>query len=384
MTSRYLLNPHVTYAGANTPTGGDPLAYHRKLPGYARTRLAALPVLARELGVGRILVKDESSRLGLPAFKALGASWAVYRVLRERLGGEIGPWATLEELNARLEPLRPLTLVAATDGNHGRAVAHMAQLFGLGARIFVPRDMVAARRQAIASEGAEVVVVDGSYDDAVARSAREAGVRTLVISDTAWPGYTEVPSGVIEGYSTIFREIDDELTQRGEEGPDVVLVQIGVGALAAATVRYCLRPDAQKRPVIVGVEPVGAACALASIQAGKLVTLPGPQESIMAGLNCGTPSLVAWPLMSSGIRAFVAVEDERAREAMRALAREGIVAGETGGSGLAGLLELLRGPEAGARRVELGIGDETRVLVIVTEGATDPGAYARIVGETPA
>ncbi len=187
-------------------------------------------------------MKDESSRLGLPAFKILGASWAVYRALEERLGDEdFGDWEAIEDLEQRLEPLRPLSLVAATDGNHGRAVARVARLLGLGARIFVPGDMVAARREAIAEESAEVVVVDGGYDEAVERSAEAEG---LLISDTSWPGYERVPSWVIEGYSTMLWEIEEELIRRDERGPDLVIVQVGVGAFAAAVANHFRRPDA--------------------------------------------------------------------------------------------------------------------------------------------
>jgi len=186
------------------------------------------------LGVGQVLLKDESSRLGLPAFKILGASWAIYRALELRIGTTLEPWQTLADLAKRLAPLRPLTLSAATDGNHGRAVAHMARLLGFESRIYVPAGTAQARIDAIASEGARVEVVDGTYDEAVARSALDASERCLVISDTSWPGYEEVPCWVIDGYSTIFWEVDDELARLGQEDPQLVIVQVGVGALAAA------------------------------------------------------------------------------------------------------------------------------------------------------
>ena len=357
-----------------TPTR-EPLAFHAKLPGYEPTRLVECPGIAARLGADRVWVKDESSRMGLPAFKIMGASWAVYRAaseaLRERTGTELGDWSTLEDLAGAFSPLQPLTLACATDGNHGRAVARMARLLGFAARIYVPSDMAPARIAAIASEGAEVIRHDGTYDEAVARSAAEADGRTLVISDTSWPGYEQVPRWVIEGYSTIFWEIEDELEQVGESGPDVVAVQIGVGALAAAAVRHFRRPEVEMRPFILGVEPTRAACILAAIEAGEIVELPGPHDSIMAGLNCGIASPVAWPYVSRGIDAFIAVEDERAMDAVRALAAEGVVAGECGSAGLAGLMtwhDQFAGDLSGKR-----------VLVITTEGATDPDAYRRIV-----
>ena len=234
--------------------------------------------------------------------------------------------------------------------------------------------MAAARVEAIRSEGAEVRVIDGSYDEAVDASAGLASESCLVISDTAWPGYEDVPRWVIEGYSTILWEIDDALAERGEPGPDLVVVQIGVGALASAVVRHYRRPEVDPRPVIVGVEPTRAACMTASIEAGEPVQIPGPHDSIMSGLNCGVPSPLAWPIVSRGIDLFVAIDDERSRQAMRDLAGGGVVAGECGAAGLAGL-QALR---------DLGAWPDAmrRALVISSEGATDRAAYDAIVAQT--
>jgi diaminopropionate ammonia-lyase len=373
---RLFVNPRVQHRLADATPNRDPLAFHRRLLGYAPTPLHEAPQIARQLGFERLWIKDESERMGLPAFKILGASWAVYRALTNHLSARTGhnfaAWGTIDKLARQLAPLQPLTLTSATDGNHGRAVARMARFLGLGAHIFVPADMAPARQAAIAREGARVTIVDGTYDDAVTRSAAEAGERTLVISDTSWPGYAEVPRWVIEGYSTIFWEIEDELRHRGEPGPDLVAVQIGVGALAAAVVLH-YRADVDPPPFILGVEPTHAACILASMEAGQIVQIPGPHDSIMSGLNCGLPSAIAWPLVSRGIDAFIAIDDDRVSDAMRALAREGIVAGECGAAGLAGLTTWLRSFN--------GDGAGKRALVISTEGATDPEAYRRIVGE---
>ncbi len=331
-----------------------PLKFHQTLPGYAATPLIDAPEIAQLLGVGQVLLKNEASRLGLPAFKILGASWATQRALQSK---------------------RPRVLVTATDGNHGRAVARVAAMFGLRARIFVPGGTAQARIDGIASEGAEVVIVDGTYDEAVERAARKANENCLIISDTSWPGYEEIPRWIAEGYSTIMWEIDDELVRRGEAQPDLVAVQFGVGALAVAVVRHFQESSTK----ILSVEPLQAACALASMQAGKIVDVPGPHDSIMAGLNCGRVSLIAWPIISAGIDAFIAVSDDRAREAMRALARVGVIAGETGASGLAGLLELLTGPDHEQHRADLKITVDSHVLIFITEGATDPVSYAQIV-----
>jgi diaminopropionate ammonia-lyase len=383
---RTLVNPDAREVLGGSAPDRAPLAFHRRLPGYVETPLVDAPGIAEALGVGKVWVKDESARLGLPAFKVLGASWAVYKALEERLpGGAFGDWETVEELKEKLEPLRPLDLVAATDGNHGRALARVAWLLELGARIFVPEDMAATRREAIAGEGAKVVVVEGTYDEAVERSYEEAGDRSLVISDMSWPGYERIPSWVIEGYSTMLWEIDDELERRGEAGPDLVVVQVGVGAFAAAVTRHFRGPQRSRHPKLLGVEPAGAACLLGSVAAGRIVSVPGPHDSIMAGLNCGRPSLVAWPTVSRGIDVLVAVDDEPAREAMRLTAASGIVSGETGAAGLGGLLELLRSggespsQEEKARRA-LGVGGESRVLLFNCEGATDPDRYRELVG----
>jgi diaminopropionate ammonia-lyase len=371
-----LVNPGARPGAATDPPPRAPLELHRRLPGYAVTRLVEAPALARASGVARVWVKDESSRLGLPAFKMLGASWAAYRAVVERLGRDPGRWATLDELGRLTEPLRPLTLAAATDGNHGRAVARMAALLGAAAEIHVPAGTANARIAAIQGEGARVTVVDGDYDAAVAAAAATAGERRLVIQDLAWPGYERVPAWVVQGYATIFWELDEQL---GAGGPDVVVVPVGVGALAAAAVRHYRRRGLRRRPRLIGVEPLGAACLLRSLAAGRIVTVPGPHRSIMVGLNCGTPSLVAWPVLRAGVDAVVAVADERARQAMRDLAAVGIVAGETGAASLAGLAEVTTGPDAEQVRSALGIGADARVLLLCTEGATDPDAYRRIV-----
>ena len=316
-------------------------AFHGGLPGYAPTPLIDAPKLAEEWGAGRVLLKFERERFALPAFKFLGASWAGHRLLG-------GP------------PHDPdLTLVAATDGNHGRAVARLARLNGLHATILVPEGTARARIDAIAGEGAEVRVIAGTYDDAVRQSAALADDEHLVLSDTSWPGYEDVPRWVIEGYATIFAEVDHH--------PDTVVVPIGVGALAAAAARHYRTTEAR----LVGVEPTSAACLKASIEAGAITEVPGPHTSIMAGLNAGLPSRVAWPDVKHGFDLFTAIDDEHARNGMRTLAREGIEAGEVSGGAVGAASELRHK-------------DTDTVLVLLTEGVTDPAAYRQLVGEPAA
>ncbi|MGH9066026.1 MAG: diaminopropionate ammonia-lyase [Acidimicrobiales bacterium] len=377
--ARLVRNPHIGTTQSPTRPGRAPLAFHRRLPGYAATPLVDAPGLARELGLGRVLAKSETDRWGLPSFKMLGASWACYRALVGRMGQEPA-WSDVGELARAVAGLGPMTLAAATDGNHGRAVAHMANLLGLGAEILVPGGTAPARIAAIEGEGAKVTVVDGDYDEAVARSAGLAGDRCLVVSDTSWPGYTEVPGWVVEGYSTLWWEVDEALDRAGLGRPDVVVVPVGVGALAAAAVAHYASTGDPDRPMVVGVEPSGADCVLRSIEAGEMIHVPGPHRSIMAGLNCGTPSLVAWPALVAGLDWCVAIDDDRARSAMVALAGEGIVAGETGAAALGGLAALVERTGAGG---DLGLGPATTALVLCTEGATEPEAYTAIVGRRP-
>ncbi len=357
----------------------DVMHFHKRLPGYAPTPIISVPSLARRLGIGTVLVNDESERLGLPAFKMLGASWASYRSIVGHTGIDPDGWSTIEELSALIEPHLPMTLATATDGNHGRAVARFARLVGLSARIWVPAGTVDARIAAIESEGATVTEVDGTYDDAVAAAASAADRSTLVVSDTSWPGYEVVPQWVIEGYSTMMSEVEEQTAEEGLPEPTVIVAPMGVGALGAAIISHYA--DHEPRPVIIGAEPTNAACVMAALEAGEVVTIPGPHDTIMAGLSCGTASPIAFPTIEAGLSATLSFDDEWAEEAMRLLASEGIVAGETGAAALASLLVLAdRRPDL---RDELNLGREDVALVIVTEGATDPVNYRAIVGVDP-
>jgi diaminopropionate ammonia-lyase len=355
---------------AGAPAAEEVRAFHRSLPGYAPTPLVALPGLAAELGLGELLLKDESRRFGLNAFKALGAAYAVQRVLREQ---------------------GVPTVATATAGNHGRAVAWAARVAGKRAVVFVPAHTAPSRIEVIRLEGAEVVVVDGTYDDAVRRAAEESAREGWqVVSDTAYPGYDVIPRWIMAGYGTLFAEVTGELRARGRPEPAVVFLQAGVGGLACAGVRYYLDRASDRRPRLVAVEPAEAAGLLESIVSpdGEPRVARGSQRTIMAGLNAATPSPAAWPTVRAGVDLFLAVTDSLAEDAMRRLHRGAggdarVVAGETGAAGLAGLLALCREPELAEARAALGLGREASVLVISTEGATDPASYRRIVGAEP-
>ncbi len=358
------------------------LEVHRRLPSYRATPLVECPALARALGVAQVWVKDESSRLGLPSFKVLGAYYAVYRELCRLLGGE-PQWSDLAELRKALAPLGALTLMAATDGNHGRAVARTARALGYASRIYVPAGTAAARVTAIESEGAPVTVIDGDYDETVRQCARDAGEGCMVISDTSWPGYEQIPAWVIDGYATMFWELQEQFPN-GDGPIDAVALPVGVGALASAAVRH-FRGRAEASGVrLIGVEPAGSDCVGQSVRAGHPVIVPGPHTSIMAGLNCGTPSRLAWPLVERGLDVLVAIDDELAREAMRLLDRAGIVAGETGAAALGGLLALRDGGQPSHVVMAAGLRPDARILIVCSEGATDAAAYEQIVGHPPA
>jgi diaminopropionate ammonia-lyase len=340
---RCLVNRRANAAAVPAPSG-EAAAFHASLPGYRATPVRSLPGLAAELAVATVAVKDESQRLGLPAFKVLGAAWAVERTLRDR------PDVT--------------TLVAASAGNHGRAVAHVAAIRGLRCRVFLPARTAAARREAIAAEGADVIVVDGDYEDAVAQ-ARAAGDESGS-AEIADVGESDTARWVIDGYATLFAET----SAQGDH--DVILVPVGVGSLAAGAARFAAHAPAS----VIGIEPVTAACLTASLQAGRPTRVPTPGTT-MAGLDCAEVSLAAWPVLRDGIHGTVTVDDAEVAVAIRELAAAGLTIGESGAAPLAGLRRLVADPGCRDLRDAVRIGPHSRVLLIATEGPTDPDSYRR-------
>jgi diaminopropionate ammonia-lyase len=350
-------------------------------PGYAATPLGNLPALAKKLGVAGILYKDERGRFGLKSFKALGGAYAVANVLKRRvLGAGKGQVRSSDLLGGKFDDIiREVTVTCATDGNHGRSVAWGAQLFGCGCVIYVHETVSQGRRDAIARYGAKVVEVKGNYDDAVRHAAATAAANAwTVVSDTSYPGYREIPQDVMHGYGVMAAEI----AAQAESPPTHVLVQAGVGALAAAICAdFWIRWGA-RRPRFVVVEPVHADCVTRSLAAGTSVTVAGALDTIMAGLACGEVSELAWEILRAGANAAVAVDDSWAIAAMRTFAQpEGgdppIVAGETGGAGLAALLAAKSDP---AIRAAIDLQSDSRVLLLGSEGDTDPVIYREIVG----
>lgn len=365
------------------------LDFHRSLPGYGPTPLLELPALAAHLGLGAVLVKDESRRFGIKAFKALGASYAMYRFLKkkwqERFTAPFTP-ASFQD-PAALARLGAFTFCAATDGNHGRAVAWTAKKLGQKAVIYMPAASVAARVESIRGEGAEVVLVGGTFDDCVRRCAGDAAQNGWqAISDTAYPGYREIPGWILLGYTTIFAEMEGVLHQPRQAGVDAVILPAGVGGLAAAGAFYYSEAYGDERPFLICVEPVSSDCFLESVRfgMGQPLQTRGKQTSIMAGLNCGVPSPLAWPIVRDAMPFFLAVGDPYAEAAMRRYdhplgSDPRIISGESGSSGLAALLALTGSEKLAAVRSELPLGPVSRVLLINTEGDTDPLNFKKIV-----
>lgn len=348
------------------------IAFHRTLPGYRPTPLRDVPRLATELGVGRVLVKEESSRLGLPAFKILGASYATARALGERFGL---PALTLDAVRGAVRG-RAVRLYAGTDGNHGRAVAHVASLVGADATIYHPPGLTEAAKKAIATEGARVVEVDGSYDEVVARAAADADADpdAELVQDTAWPGYTQVPQWIVDGYATLCLETDEQLAALGLGAPDLVVVPVGVGSFAQAVVSH-YRGGGDDGGTLLAVEPDRAAGLVASLRAGKPVTVP-TGDTIMTGLDCGTVSALAWPVLRDGLDGAVTVSDDQAAAAVADLARSGVDAGPCGAATLAAARLVLGQP---GWREAIGLRSDAVVLLLSTEGrAANPVPEDRV------
>lgn len=352
---------------------------------HTATPLHVLPALAAQLGVGAIHIKDEGFRFGLGSFKALGGSYAVIRLVLEEASRRFGRPVDIAELHTpEVRAIAAgMTVACATDGNHGRSVAQCAQLVGARAAIFVHSGVSAERVAAIARFGARMIRVEGTYDDSVAEAARIAAEQNwIVVSDTSWPGYERIPSLVMQGYTAMVREALRQLP----EPPTHVFVQAGVGGVAAAVAGHLALVLGDRRPIFVVVDPARAACLFETARAGHPVKIEHSEPTVMAMLECYEPSLVAWRVLSRVADAFMTVNEEDAVAAMNRLARPdgddpAIVAGESGGVGFAALSKAAADPDL---RAALGLGASSRILLINTEGATDPARYTELVGISPA
>ena len=360
--------------------------FHESFPAYLPTPLVRLGGLARYLGVKTVMVKDESRRFGLNAFKALGTTYALGRIIakRLRLPDDDLTYAVLTSPEVR-RLLQGVVVATATDGNHGRGLAWAAREMGCRAVVFVPRGTSAARKNAIRKLGAELVVVPGTYDEAVARAAeRSAREGWTLVQDTAWDGYTEIPETIMQGYLTI---MDEVMEQTHGVMPGHMLVQCGVGSLAAAMQAYVVEAGGAMRPVFAVVEPIAAACFFASIRrnCGCPKTIEGAVRTIMAGLACGTPSIIAWNILRDYADIFVACSDAVSVSGMRVLGnpRKGdvaVVSGESGAVTVGVLVSVTEQQHPPGLKDALALNEDADVLLISTEGDTDPASYRRIIG----
>ena len=362
-------------------------AFHESIPQYQVTPLADLKNMAEYLGLAKACVKDESYRFGLNAFKVLGGSYAIARYIAKETKRDISqmPYSVLTSRELRDE-FGQATFFSATDGNHGRGVAWAANRLGQKCVIRMPVGSTENRRRHIEDEGAECTIEKVNYDDCVRMVAEEAkhAERGVVIQDTAWEGYDEIPSWIMQGYSTMA----DEAVEQFEERPTHVFVQAGVGSLAGGVVGYFANEYKKNPPVMVVVEAEPAACLYRGAEAadGEIRIVDGEMPTIMAGLCCGEPNITSWDILKNHVTAFLAVNDDVARRGMRMLAAPfkgdpQVVSGESGAATFGALATIMKDESYRELRLELGLNQDSKVLMFSTEGDTDPDRYKTIVWE---
>ena len=340
-------------------------AFHSSLPNYKATPLIQLPSLAEKYGVENIYFKDESYRLNLDAFKVLGASFAINEIIKKKPEIE--------------------TFCTATDGNHGRAVAWSAKYFKKKSIVFVPKNTTNQRIKAIEKEGAIVELIDGNYDDSCAHAEKLSLENNWeLVQDMAWENYEEIPAQIMAGYSTLFQELEETLHLYPKAIIDLVFLQAGVGSFAGAGINYYLDRYGANRPKIVIVEPKEADAILSSFKKGEITTSKGNSTTIMAGLNCGTPSLGAWDLLKNGVDVSIKIDDRYSKQAIRELYYPNspdnrIISGESGVGGLAGFISIMTEGKFELLQKELNICNTTNILFISTEGATDENTFNEII-----
>ncbi len=362
--------------------------FHRQIPGYRVTPLRAFPNLAQMLGVGGIYIKDEAERLELNSFKVMGGSFAIYRFLKKYLHME-NEDVTFEYLTSPEchQKIRNITFASATDGNHGRGIAWAAMQLGLKCEIYVHKETSKARIDAIRRYGAKVTIVDGNYDDAVRQVEKDAKERGwYIISDTSWPGYEEIPTWIMQGYTSILLESQEQFAGMGIARPTHVFVQAGVGALAGAVVGFYTTLFKDNPPIFVVVEPNKAPCIFESmkINDGKPHSVKGDLDTIMAGLACGDPSPIAFQVLSKNADCFISVPDYIAARGMRILScplygDPFIISGESGAVPLGALYSIMTEKGDLALREALKLDNNSLIYMINTEGNTDPKHFRQIV-----
>lgn len=364
--------------------------FHKQIPGYRMSALQGLPNLATMFGVGGIWVKDESSRLQLNSFKVLGGSFALYRYLQKQLGilGEDTSFSYLASDEVK-QKVGDLVFASATDGNHGRGIAWSAKKLGFKCVIYVHSETTIRRIDAIKSNGAKVVVVDGNYDDAVRQVAIDAKANGwTIISDTSWDNYTEIPTWIMQGYLTMLTEAQEQFGGVGLVKPTHVFIQAGVGALAASVIGFYHALFGQDAPKCIVVEPDKADCLYKSALAddGKPHSVKGDLDTIMAGLSCGDPSPIAWEILKENADCFMKVPDYVAAKGMRVYATPlsgdpFVLSGESGAVTLGAFSSIMQYPELEELRKALNLNEESQVLFVNSEGNTDPVHFRQIIWE---
>ena len=362
-------------------------AFHASFSQYCPTPLVALPGLAGQLGLKSVCVKDESKRFGLNAFKVLGGSYAVARCLAERLNlPEQGLTKSQLHNTAASTAADNITFISTTDGNHGRGLAWTARELGYPCIIYMPKGSEPTRRDNILALGAQCTITDRNYDDTVRMSwnmAQEKGY--VMVQDTAWEGYEQIPAWIMQGYLTLAAEILEQM-QTASIRPTHCFLQAGVGSFAAAVAAFLVAVMGSDAPRIIIVEPHAANCFYQSAIAGdgKAHAVGGSLQTLMAGLACGEPSTLAWSILKDYTTAFMSCPDYMAANGMRMLAApvqgdQPIVSGESGAAGAGALHWLMCHPAAADQRETLGLNAEASVLLISTEGDTVPHIYRSIV-----
>jgi len=366
-------------------------AFHESFPQYTQTPLAKLDHMAAYLGVNQVFVKDESYRFGLNAFKVLGGSFAMARYIAKETGKDVSelPYAVLTSDKLR-EEFGQATFFTATDGNHGRGVAWAANRLGQKAVVHMPKGTTQTRLENIKKEGASVDITDMNYDDCVRLAAKEAAEteRGVVVQDTAWDGYEEIPAWIMQGYGTMAAEASEQLKAAGCERPTHVFVQAGVGSLAGAVVGYFTNLYPDNPPTFVVVEADVAACLYKGAAAGdgKPRIVDGDMQTIMAGLACGEPNTISWDILKNHVKVFISAPDWVAAKGMRMLSAPikgdpQVTSGESGAAPFGALAAMMTLEEYKELRNDIGLDENSKVLLFSTEGDTDPERYKNIVWE---
>ncbi|WP_032114451.1 diaminopropionate ammonia-lyase [Candidatus Arsenophonus nilaparvatae] len=357
-------------------------AFHQKINNYHPTPLYSLDGLADLFQVGKILVKDESQRFGLNAFKMLGSTYAIAQLLCEKYHINIDDFS-FEKLKNNLT--EKITFTTTTDGNHGRGVAWAAKQLGQHSVIYMPKGSAQERVEHILALGAECIVTDMNYDDTVRLTMETAKIHGWqVIQDTAWPGYTQIPTWIMQGYTTLADEAVEQMNQMGIARPSHVFLQAGVGAMAGGVLGYLADVyDANQLHSVV-TEPELANCLYRSGIKGEIVNVDGDMPTIMAGLACGEPNPLGWTVLRNCARQFISCQDAVAALGMRVLGNPyqkdpRIISGESGAVGLGVLAAVHYHPQRDALREKLGLTKDAVVLLISTEGDNDVKHYREVV-----